>query len=83
MIYPDVTLEEWIEKTGLPPDLDEYKCRGCGELFLVCVPVMTKDYFALESPVHKCGKGFTAAVLTPRSEAKIKIWDNIFENLFD
>lgn len=55
MIYPDVTLEDWLRKH---PELQVLKktCDSCGKDMFSTVPFMTKDYYGLESPKCSCGK---------------------------
>lgn len=79
MIYPEAKLEEWLRKTGL--SVEVYRCPKCGQDFPTCIPIVTKNYAGLESPIHGCGPGFTKLVMGPRSEKKRNLWNDIFENL--
>ena len=78
MIRPDVKLEDWLKKTDLEPS--EYTCANCGGIYEVNVPVVSKDYFGLESEIHECGKGFTALVVTARSPKKKAEWAELFNH---
>lgn len=75
MLYFDVRYEKWRKKTGLDPET--FICPKCGKDFQTTIPVITKDYFGFESPIHECGPEFTKIVYKPRSKDKLKIWERI------
>ncbi len=75
MIYPSMKLEAWCEMTRLR--VEEYQCPCCGQTFKTDVPVMTKDSFGLQSPIHECGNGYWTAVMRPRTADAKMFWDTI------
>lgn len=79
MIYPDVSLTKWIAKWGLK--VESAKCSRCGKTVRTTVPILSKDYAGLESPVHGCGPRFTTVTMTPRSKESIESWDEIFAGI--
>lgn len=79
MIFPDVPLKEWLEKTGL--EAGSSRCSKCKEVFEYAVPFITKDYYGVRTPVHGCGEGFVSAAYTPRSKEKMDLWKEILGGL--
>lgn len=58
MIYPDVSLEDWLKRY---PELDllEKECDHCGSLMRANKPFLTKGYAGVLSPKCECGKNKT------------------------
>lgn len=54
MIYPDVTLEEWLKRY---PDLEssDEECPECGTFRTVNIPFLSKKWIGLMSSQCKCG----------------------------
>lgn len=66
MIYPDVTLEEWMTKfPGLEPQEIECPCGGIGK---TTKPVITKDWVGLVMPKCKgCGEEEPGVIFKSRN----------------
>lgn len=76
MIYVDMPLDKWLKKTGLEDS--EFVCPKCKKSFSHSVPCVSKDYYAIETPIHECGDRFSSMIFTPRSVEKIALWREIF-----
>jgi hypothetical protein len=75
MIFPQVELQEWIDKWGL--EIADYECPTCKKTFKTTIPVMTKDSAGLVTPDHDCGPGHWKVVMTPRTEEAKEFWNKI------
>jgi len=76
MIYPDVDLDKWIEKNDL--EIVDYVCPGgCGKTYQTTVPVVTKESNGLQSPLHECGEGYWAVIMTPRTAEALAFWEKL------
>lgn len=75
MIYPEVSLNEWIKKWDL--EIVKYDCPKCREVFETTVPVMTRQSAGLQSPIHGCGSELWTVILTPRTAESLAFWDTI------
>lgn len=55
MIFPDVTLEEWLKRY---PDLDVVSrdCDQCGKKIIASIPFVSIDLVGLTAPRCSCGK---------------------------
>lgn len=76
MIFPDVTLEEWLEKY---PDLGVRKerCNGCGKKsILTNKPFIEKDWVGLAA-ICECGFHGASSML-PRTPATKELVSNLF-----
>ena len=78
MIFLDVDLSEWVEKFDL--SIVKYKCPKCHKTYDTNVPVITKDYAGLQSPIHECGAKYREVVFTPRGSALKKRWEEVMRN---
>ena len=76
MIYPDVKLEDWINRYKLL--VVDYSCPKCGGNFPTDIPVILRDCAGLESRIHDCGNNFTEVILVPRTPAAASVWGKIF-----
>lgn len=76
MLYPEATLESWINKHDLVVRIK--KCAKCGEGFKTSIPVLLQGYAGLETPTHECGRQFNAAIFTPISNSSIGEWEEIY-----
>lgn len=75
MIYPDVSLQEWSAKHHL--DVETKLCSNCRDMFQTTVPILIRGYAGLETPIHRCGSKFKAAVFAPISEEKLHLWKEV------
>ena len=75
MIYPNVTLDDWLSKYDL--ETSEYLCPQCSKIYKVDVPALTKDSAWLVSPTHECGPGYMKAIGTPRTKEAKEFWETI------
>lgn len=74
MIYPDVTLEEWLKKY---PGLEVFSqpCPQCKETISTKTPFITKHYAGLEGKAcYACGFIVNSANLIPISAEKTAAW---------
>tara|TARA_Y100000034_G_C6910321_1_gene424375 strand:+ start:4234 stop:4482 length:249 start_codon:yes stop_codon:yes gene_type:complete len=75
MIFPDVTLEEWLKRY---PELEviEGTCRFCGNKRRTTKPFITKDYAELRSKRCSCGKDHhISSTSIPISKSEIEFWN--------
>lgn len=75
MLYPEVSLQDWIAKHGLRVRLK--KCAKCGTELPTNVPVLIRGYAGLETPTHECGRHFNAAIFTPITSDSMKLWNEL------
>ena len=63
MIYPDVTLEEWLKKY---PELEviSKSCDNCDAVMSSTIPYLNKDYAGLIAPDCKCQKNKTTCMIS-------------------
>jgi hypothetical protein len=68
MIYPDVSLEKWLEKyPGL--NIIEVECLDCHGIIRTETPFMTKDYIGLSvSTCPNCHVSHKACTAMPYSK---------------
>lgn len=78
MIYPDVSLEEWLQRY---PNLKVHsqECPECKKIISTDRPFRSKHYIGLEG-LHckECGYRIGSAVLRPISKKKIEEWKSFF-----
>jgi len=76
MIYPEIAdLAEWLKKTGV--EIAEYTCTKCGNTFETTVPIISRDFVGVQTPVHECGPGYLKSVVTLRINKAKWFWDTI------
>lgn len=75
MIYPDVSLQDWLKKYQLT--IETKTCANCGKNFETTVPILIKGYAGLETTNHGCPFNFSAAIFTPITDESKKAWLNI------
>ena len=65
MIFPQVTLQEWMRRfPGLEPESAECSCGKRGQ---TTVPVISKDWVGLAMPKCICGDEIPGAILKSRN----------------
>jgi hypothetical protein len=77
MIYPDVTVEDWIAKH---PALEVSKCSciDCGVEIKSDKPYMSRDYIGLESKPCVCGSTRSkCSSSVPYSSVEQKAWGQL------
>ena len=81
MIYPDVTLNDWLlEHPELEVRITE--CHACGGKLSSTIPFMTKDYYGLESTTCPCGDSRTGCrSMVTRTEEAHRSWTEIVEGI--
>ncbi len=79
MIYPDTPLEEWCARYKL--QIREEECLNCHKMFKTTVPIAMQGMAGLSTPVHECGEGFCACVLTPMSAKSKAFWAGVVGTL--
>lgn len=73
MIYPNVSLDEWLKKYDL--EVEIFECSKCGVRLEVNIPILTKDSAGLIS--KRCDCGCYSATLTPRTKESKDFWNNV------
>lgn len=61
MIYPNVSLEEWLEKYPVL-EIKKKRCHYCREFRVANIPFIEKDWVGLQSKDCSCGKGKAISV---------------------
>jgi len=61
--FPDMPLDDWLERYDL--EVFEYTCPKCGDKFKTTIPIITKEYAGVMTPVHGCGDQYIDLVITP------------------
>lgn len=81
MIYPDVSIEEWLSKhKGLKVSIG--KCNSCGAELRSTVPFLFKYGVGLESPKCPCGSGTNkCATMLVTNEQEVERWNEILSLL--
>lgn len=83
MIYPDVPLEEWLDRY---PELCvvERQCEGCGRLMRASTPFIMKGYVGIESGDCSCKKNYSrcSCRITITNEEHTR-WVNLIEGYID
>lgn len=78
MIYPDVSLEEWLKKCPGLRVLTQ-PCPSCGSEIVTDRPFISKDYAGLEGKFCKtCGHQRNSSSLQPISSKSIDAWSENF-----
>jgi len=80
MIFPDVTIKEWLKKY---PDLDEpdysHSCSECGVKIKEYKPFIEKDWIGFVSNKCDCGCGFHVFNDIPNSEESFNLLKKSFQ----
>lgn len=66
MIYPNISLEEWLEKHPIEPV--EGKCY-CGRIHRTTKPVILKDYIGLVANKCDCGVKIPVSTYIDKKES--------------
>ena len=80
MIYPQISLENWVKKYRLK--VEDYDCEKCGKTFKIDIPVLTADSAGLQSKIHGCGQDAWAANMTPKNNEKQEEWRRLLVGEF-
>lgn len=81
MFYPDVSLEEWLEKY---PDLYVFgrKCEGCGKTMRTNTPFIMRGYVGLESGDCSCKKNHSrCSVRITTTDKEHTRWVNLIKGV--
>ena len=80
MIYPDVTIEEWLKRYPelSPPDYSR-SCHECGTPVHTYKPFIEKDWVGFESNECECGSGFQTWNQIANSEEAYELMENAFK----
>ena len=80
MIFPDVTIEEWLKKHPelSPPDYSK-SCHECGKPVHTYRPYIEKDWIGFASNECECGSGYRAYNEIPNSQDSKNLLKNAFQ----
>jgi len=75
MIFPDVSLKEWLTKYD-ELEIEKGACNNCGKEMPTIKPFIEKDYVGLVSKNCLCDKNTNQAMtLIPISKKEIDYWN--------
>lgn len=71
MIFPDITLDKWLQKyPSLSVEFEE--CPECGNLVKLDIPYISKDFAGLTSSPCDCGETDICRIFVPISKNMIE-----------
>lgn len=68
MIYPEVTLEEWLREHPVL-EIRKAKCKSCGTILVTNIPFIEKDWLGIQSKDCTCGKSKAISVSVVRKSS--------------
>lgn len=78
MLFPQVSVEEWIERhPGL--EIEKERCPSCRKEIVKDIPYMSKDWVGLHSGECSCGHDGSIIAL-PRNSKSQNILSSIFSS---